>query len=82
MSDLLTGAEFPAIADNLELPTNALIDGKFTAGKAGKRFDTLNPATGDVGPDAPRDRPDGRPRGGGPRNRNRRLGGDVRTSLS
>jgi hypothetical protein len=39
-----------------------------------------NPATGDVGPDAPKS-PTGLPRQP-PRGRQRKLGGDIRTALS
>jgi 4-(gamma-glutamylamino)butanal dehydrogenase len=46
MSDLLTLDEYQSIADRLALPNNAFINGRFTAAKAGKRFDTINPATG------------------------------------
>lgn len=52
----------------------------------------VNPATGDRGPDSPRnqdrdrdddrDGPPGRRRRGQPRGRQRRLGGDVRSPLS
>lgn len=47
MTDLLTHAEYKAIAASLEPPRTAFIDGKFRAG-SGARFDTVNPATGDV----------------------------------
>ncbi|MEM1237325.1 MAG: aldehyde dehydrogenase [Pseudomonadota bacterium] len=46
MSDLLTKAEYQAIAADLELPSTAFIDGKFRAG-SGPAFATVNPATGD-----------------------------------
>ena len=46
MSDLLTHAEYQAIADDLNLPRNAFIDGKFRAAKSKKAFNAVNPATG------------------------------------
>ena len=46
MTDLLTRAEYAAIADGLTLPRTAFIDGKFHPGK-GATFQTVNPATGD-----------------------------------
>ncbi|MEO1638403.1 MAG: aldehyde dehydrogenase [Pseudomonadota bacterium] len=46
MSDLLTAAEYKAIAANLSLPTQSFIDGSFRAAKSGETFDTFNPATG------------------------------------
>lgn len=48
MSDLLTRDEYQAIASDLNLPSNAYINGKFTAAKSGKTFETINPATGAV----------------------------------
>lgn len=47
MSDLLTHAEYQAIANDLNLPRTAFIDGKFRAGH-GASFETTNPATGKV----------------------------------
>ena len=47
MSDLLTRAEYQAIADDLDLPKAPFIDGKFRKG-SGPDMDTVNPATGDV----------------------------------
>lgn len=47
MSDLLTHAEYQAIAAGLDLPRTAFIDGKYRAG-SGAKFDTTNPATGAV----------------------------------
>ena len=44
--DLLTHAEYKAIADGLTLPRTAFIDGKFHPGK-GPVFATINPANGD-----------------------------------
>lgn len=45
MSDLLTAAEYRAIAENLDFPRAAFMDGKFKAGR-GKALKTINPATG------------------------------------
>lgn len=47
MTDLLTKAEYAAIAASLTPPTTAFIDGRFCAGH-GAKMPTLNPATGDV----------------------------------
>ena len=47
-SDLLSRQEYHAIADQLIPMTNAHINGKFTAAKSGKTYDTTNPATGEV----------------------------------
>ena len=46
MTDLLTHAEYQAIAQDLSLPCNALIDGRFQAAKSKKTFVSVNPATG------------------------------------
>ncbi|MEM9350620.1 MAG: aldehyde dehydrogenase family protein [Pseudomonadota bacterium] len=46
MSDLLTRAEYQALADDLVLPRTAFIDGKFHPGE-GASFATVNPATGE-----------------------------------
>ena len=46
MTDLLTHAEYQAIADNLNPPGNAFIDGKYQAAKSKKTFASINPATG------------------------------------
>ena len=46
MTELLTRAEYAAIAADLDLPTTPYIDGKFRKGR-GKAMDTLNPATGE-----------------------------------
>lgn len=48
MSELLTLEEYQAIAANLDFPTNAYIDGKFTPSKSGNTFTSTNPATGEV----------------------------------
>ena len=45
MTDLLTRTEYGAIADGLDLPRTAFIDGAFRPGK-GSVFATVNPATG------------------------------------
>ena len=47
MTDLLTHAEYRAIAGELDLPRTAFIDGKYRAG-SGDTFSTTNPATGEV----------------------------------
>ncbi|MDW3224791.1 MAG: aldehyde dehydrogenase [Paracoccaceae bacterium] len=46
MSDLLTHAEYQAIAQSLDLPKTPFIDGKYRAG-SGKVFAAINPATGE-----------------------------------
>lgn len=46
MSDLLTHAEYQAIADDLTHPKAAFIDGKYQAGR-GEKMATINPATGE-----------------------------------
>ena len=46
MTTLLTRAEYQAIAQDLNLPCNAFIDGKFQAAKSRKTFASINPATG------------------------------------
>ncbi|MFC0198831.1 aldehyde dehydrogenase [Paracoccus rhizosphaerae] len=48
MSDLLTTEEYKSIAANLDLPTQAFIDGSFRPAMSGKTFDSTNPATGEV----------------------------------
>ena len=48
MADLLTTAEYKAIAAALDLPQNAFIDGSFRPAISGKTFTTVNPATGGV----------------------------------
>lgn len=47
MSDLLTHAEYVAIAEALDPPRTPFVDGRFQRG-TGAAFDTVNPATGDV----------------------------------
>lgn len=44
--DLLTSEEYHAIAESLDLPTAAFIDGAYRPAKSGKTFTTVNPATG------------------------------------
>ena len=46
MSDLLTTAEYKAIAAELSFPTQAFIGGAFRPARSGRTFDTFNPATG------------------------------------
>lgn len=48
MHEPLTAAEYKAIATNLQLPTNAFIDGAFRPAHSGKTFRTTNPATGET----------------------------------
>ena len=48
MSELLTRDEYGAIAESLDLPRTAFIDGGFRAAQSGKTFATVNPATGDT----------------------------------
>ncbi len=47
MTDLLTHAEYQALAAEIDLPRTPFIDGKFRAG-SGPMMDTVNPATGAV----------------------------------
>ncbi len=46
MSELLTRAEYEALAGSIDLPANAYIDGGFRPATSGKTFATSNPATG------------------------------------
>jgi len=48
MAELLTHAEYQAIAACLDLPQNAWIDGSFRPAISGRTFETVNPATGKV----------------------------------
>ncbi len=48
MAQLLTAAEYAAIADRITLPMQAFIDGAFVRAASGKTFQTTNPATGRV----------------------------------
>jgi gamma-glutamyl-gamma-aminobutyraldehyde dehydrogenase len=45
MSDLLTKEEYHALADALEFPINAFVDGGFRASVSEQRFTSSNPAT-------------------------------------
>ena len=47
MTDLLTRAEYAAIAADLDLPATPFVDGKFRKG-SGPMMETVNPATGEV----------------------------------
>ncbi|MGF1563429.1 MAG: aldehyde dehydrogenase family protein, partial [Geminicoccaceae bacterium] len=47
MSDLLTKAEYAAIAADLDLPAAPFIDGRFRPG-TGPAMPTINPATGET----------------------------------
>lgn len=44
---LLTKEEYAALAEGLELPTTAFVDGGYRPAISGKTFATLNPATGE-----------------------------------
>ena len=46
MTNLLTHAEYRAIAQDMKPACNAFIDGKFQAVRSRKTFDSINPATG------------------------------------
>src|SRR6056300_520371 len=46
--NLLTEQEYRAIAQSLDLPTAAYIDGAYRPAISGNTFDTINPATGQV----------------------------------
>jgi gamma-glutamyl-gamma-aminobutyraldehyde dehydrogenase len=48
MTDLLTHAEYRALAASLDLPQNAWIDGGYRPAISGRTFETVNPATGAV----------------------------------
>ncbi|GLC97990.1 aldehyde dehydrogenase [Cupriavidus sp. TA19] len=48
MAQLLTAAEYAALAGKLKLPTQAFVDGAFVRSVSGKTFQTTNPATGEV----------------------------------
>ncbi len=47
MSDLLTAAEYAAIAKNLTFPGGAFVNGAFRSAASGKTLETINPATGE-----------------------------------
>ena len=44
---MLSKQDYEAIAAGLDLPTNAFINGHFTAAQSGNTFTTINPATGE-----------------------------------
>ena len=46
MTALLTKDEYRALADSLELPVNAFINGGYRPAVSGKTFETLDPSTG------------------------------------
>ena len=46
MPDLLSAADYAAIAETMAFPQNAFIDGRFRPAASGKTFKTFNPATG------------------------------------
>jgi len=46
MTELLTHTEYQALAQALNLPVNAFIDGKYQAARSKKTFASINPATG------------------------------------
>ena len=46
MSELLTQAEYEALARSIDLPANAYVDGGFRPAASGKTFASTNPATG------------------------------------
>lgn len=48
MRDLLTAAEYAAIAGTMVFASNAFIDGSFRPAMSGRTFPTINPATGAV----------------------------------
>ena len=48
MSDVLTRDEYAGIAAETPFPSNAWINGKYTAARSGETFETVNPATGEV----------------------------------
>ncbi|MTV38345.1 aldehyde dehydrogenase [Duganella radicis] len=45
-AQLLTGAEYAALAETITLPTQAFVDGAFRPALSGETFETTNPATG------------------------------------
>jgi len=47
-AELLSAADYAAIAKRIELPTQAFIDGAFVPALSGATFETTNPATGKV----------------------------------
>jgi gamma-glutamyl-gamma-aminobutyraldehyde dehydrogenase len=47
-AELLSAARYAALAESIELPTQAFIDGAFRPALSGETFETTNPATGRV----------------------------------
>jgi gamma-glutamyl-gamma-aminobutyraldehyde dehydrogenase len=47
-AELLTAAQYAALAESITLPTQAFVDGAFRPAQSGKTFETTNPATGQV----------------------------------
>ncbi|HEX8788936.1 MAG TPA: aldehyde dehydrogenase family protein, partial [Telluria sp.] len=47
-ADLLSAAEYAALAARIAMPTGAFVDGGFRPAVSGKTFETSNPATGQV----------------------------------
>ncbi|MFC4622717.1 aldehyde dehydrogenase [Comamonas nitrativorans] len=45
-AELLTAARYAALAQSIQLPTQAFVDGAFRPALSGKTFETTNPATG------------------------------------
>lgn len=45
-ADLLSAAQYAALAQRIALPTQAFVDGGFRPALSGKTFETTNPATG------------------------------------
>lgn len=45
--DLLTQEEYNSIANALELPTNAFVNGGYRPAASGRTFTSVNPATGE-----------------------------------
>lgn len=45
-AELLTAAQYAALAQSIQLPTQAFVDGAFRPALSGKTFETTNPATG------------------------------------
>ena len=47
-AELLTAAQYAALAESIALPTQAFVDGAFRPALSGRTFETTNPATGQV----------------------------------
>lgn len=47
-AELLTAAQYAALAESIQLPTQAFVDGTFRPALSGQTFETTNPATGQV----------------------------------